>query len=562
MFYMLKKIQMFILTLAAIFFLSSCGENSVDDPWAGIGDLIIETEGLKNQTSSFNLNSKLAATGLTKDLKYVLTSDCKRRPKTNFEPSFSKKKYTFKLDPIVNNLSSDLLIINLLADEVLIFPEHFESCSFKINVKNSIGSRDSEELLDVKFNYNDVDTELKLDTSLVNNTIPDIYELNSSLKALYKGDLLQENLTSDDPKILSRLIPEARIKDAKLICYSNQINQSNLNINQDLNNDAIETLNYSLESQLHNITQNYPVENCIYSATDLNNKRVVSKPFNLVRDYSAFKNTIWFDNSDTLKKLTQDAITYISNEKSMEPNLPQTLMSVDYSNTSSDEKMILMNSISELDFESVFFFDLKKIANQRSDSIAFTADQRCPIGATSAIYETNYYGLERVKVPALFSWKSEHLVSKGDLWFLKIPPQSFGTLTLELTLDISLDGIDHSKLKGLIIAPNKHQEFLKIAYASPNEFKLNIIESTTAQDNFYPNESLSNLPTTFRLQEDYDLVQNSAFSILMVNQHQVPDGVLLTESPNSIAIAREQSCFADSNDEPSATNPILQNIER
>lgn len=514
-----------LITLA----LFGCGGGSVSDPWPGIGDLNIDNSNTRLSSDSFGLKSDLTFSGITPDVSYSITSKCYRRPRQMEEPVFDQNSYEKTVDyQASEQIDSKAPAINHLNDLVLIYPDFFEKCDFTIRATNSVGSTDSSKLEDIRFEYSEDDHDLVLDESEVEETLrASLFEQRSRLKALYRGDIEHPTVITD-PAILARPIPESRVLEPKLMCYTDSLKETPVSLSLDLYNNDIETLSFYNLISLHDVTVNHPLENCIFSAVDTRGKRISSKHFDLIRDYRSYNSTFRYHNLQILPELAERQLTYTSNTRTSVPNTPELLLAIDYTNASNEERIIHLGSISELSTRGVFLFRRARAQNiPGQDEVVI----RGGCFGNQDVYKYTYMRLNRRAVSSIFTWRSEHLRRRSNLDLLVVPPNSSGTLRLHLELDrSSLSDLVMSAFDGLVIAPMKENKFTQVSFTSPNEFKLNIIEEKSIDEVFFSGERFSSLPSGLRNQADNTLANESIFNLVMINLHQIQTGVLETRS--------------------------------
>ena len=539
----MKSLYGYVFSFFLLLIMFGCAD-SVLDSWPGIGDLTIESGNKRFSDNSFGLKSDLILPGTTSDVSYSITSDCYRREQLSDEPDFEQRVYskTLKYQASGSNPSS-LPAINYLNELVLVYPTFFKKCDFKIKATNSVGSTDSFELKDIVFKYDESDHGLNLDDSSVanNNLRKGLYESRSKLKAFYVGKFKRPSVLSASHS-RAHQISRSRISDAKLVCYTNQISTL------DLETFVDDTTNFHSLNRMHPVTEDHPLENCIFTALDLQGRLVTSKPFDLIRDHQAIISALKYSEIGILPELTSKQISFLSKRFADIPDTPRDLLRVRYTNTSNKPKILRFKE-SEISNASFFLFNKSEAKHYPKDTSIF---KRHYDGSSSGYYpktigiqrhynsrhfyteETitcsyrkyKYLAFARKKThaKARFYWSATNLKSHKES-LLIIPPQSSGMLVLSMEVD-ELDFVkkDISSHDGFIIAPQKKENFIRFSLISPNEFKWNVIQNKSVDELFYPGTRFSALPKDIEGPSNHKLLENHAFHIMYVNKHRHEPG--------------------------------------
>ena len=542
--YMSYKVLLCVVLPLLFFLLFGCGRGvEISDTWPGIGEMSLYASGpkvFKNGASrasndTFRLDSDFLIPNIGPDVTYSITSNCHRRDRRDDEPEYEKKTYSKTVKyRAEEHGSSSFPVANHLNELVLIYPTFFEKCDFKIKAKNSVGSTDSSELKEVLFEYTkEKDHLLRLDNSEVENPLlrKGLYEIRSKLKALYSGDLerptkpvLSSSNSSSSSKqhvLHGHVIPHGRVSEAQLVCYTDKIFKINLNTQIDTSNNSndVETISFFKVEKLHPITPNKPLENCIFTATDLKGRLITSESFDLIRpNYKAFHASLEFGDIQVLPELTSSQkhfhISTINAENNVLPDLPNDLLSIHYTNHSNEAKTLYFESLDQIATNS--FFLLKKVEADYHDT------------SPSSKSRNVYTGFDKTNVDTRFYWSATHLDKRGnhnDNFFI-IPPQSTGRLNLsavfgELKLFLPNSNRIPSPYHGLLIAPHFSEEFTNLSLISPNEFKRNFIQKGNINKILYPNQTFSALPDGLKGDDNSILIKDHVFHILYVNKHNM-----------------------------------------
>jgi len=232
-------------TLAAL--VTSCSNNSsVVDDWPGIDEMVLVNEaGSQALTSgdSFTLKSKLNLPKMGKDVNFSIRTQCEIHRSKNQKRQYNKTS-DYKSDQIKTVLAIPL--IEILPEQVLIFPEFFERCDFSLTATNQIGSTQTEKLDSQKFNFN----KDHLDFNLLNSK----NAYNS--KSISKLHIERKNL---DKYLMSRLICLAGTRTTT----------------SNISDEALEQVRGDI-LVLPETGEDPSVENCIVKAVDSEGKSLIS----------------------------------------------------------------------------------------------------------------------------------------------------------------------------------------------------------------------------------------------------------------------------------------------
>ena len=553
----IKNIKCFsckILCVMPLFLLLLFGcseEIEVTDTWAGIDEIgvyaddskVLNDTTLQTSNATFRLDSDFSIPSIGPDVTYSITSNCHRRERKDDEPEYEKKTYSKTVKYSArDHVPSSLPVANHLNELVLIYPTFFEKCDFRVKAKNFFGSTDSSELKEVLFEYTkEEDHLLHLDDSEVENPLlrEGLYESHSKLKALFYKDSVElstvlgpSNSSSKQRLPHGDTILHKRVSEAQLVCYTNKISKLNLNAPISTNNSDIETISFfKIAEKLHPITPDKPLENCIFTAIDLaNGKLITSKAFDLIRNYKIFNASLEYGDIELLPELTSNQIPFLisstDTKNNVLPDLPNNLLRVRYTNHSNEAKTFYFESLDQIAKNSVFLLKRTE-ADYRPDNKKIFVE--VPHPAKIKFYYYAYTGFNKTSVNTRFYWSTTHfdrLKNHNDNNLLIIPPKSTGFLTLSAVFDESKLLIDKniSSYHGLLIAPHVSEKFVNLSLVSPNEFKWNSIQKTDISEILYPSQRFSALPNKLKGHNNSILIADHIFHILYVNKHYHESG--------------------------------------
>ena len=170
------------------------------------------------------------------------------------------------------------------------------------------------------------------------------------LKAFYVGELKRPSVLSASHS-RAHQISRTRISDAKLVCYTNQVSTLDLETFED------DTTNFHSLNRMHPVTEDHPLENCIFTALDLQGRLVTSKPFDLIRDHQAIISTFKYSEIGILPELTSKQIPFLSKKRTDLPDIPRDLLRIRYMNTSHEPKILRFKEPDGISNASFFLFN-------------------------------------------------------------------------------------------------------------------------------------------------------------------------------------------------------------
>ena len=136
-----------------------------------------------------------------------------------------------------------------------------------------------------------------------------------------------------------------------MVCYTNQISTL------DLETFVDDTTNFHSLNRMHPVTEDHPLENCIFTALDLQGRLVTSKPFDLIRDHQAIISALKYSEIGILPELTSKQISFLSKRFADIPDTPRDLLRVRYTNTSNKPKILRFKEPDEISNVSFFLFN-------------------------------------------------------------------------------------------------------------------------------------------------------------------------------------------------------------
>lgn len=500
-----------------LFVLVGCSNSKdVVDSWSGLNDLIIEDPSSgRALENSFRLNSNLVLPKIDGDTSYAIVSHC-RVPVSDLENSAlknSKFKKTIKVFSKTKSYSPDdnphlkpLPVINHLNDMVFIYPELFIDCDFTLQAKNAVGSTDSSTVKNAKFEYNKSDHEIGINTSLIDfqemrSTL--LFESYSKLSADYIGELEPEEIISPEMdangftnanESTEIKPPEPTIKDAKIMCYTNEIKETALKVDSD-------GQTFSLGNpvdKFHSATVNIPAENCVFVAFDRNNKRITSQTFDIVHNLrtheSAVDISFQFDYEE-FGKVSLDQKAY---SDSIDGLIREPLITLTFVNTSDETRLFKFDTAySQQTNHSFIIADKKALERKANDNE----------GRFSRIS----YEMILKEQTSVLSWEGERIDINNGL--ITLPEKSETSVTLIYETERDFTGE-----LGLLIAPKAVNPIFNFSGLSKNEFKETPIAKGNLKAFFFPNRAFSNV-IGYSGEEHQDILDESLFSQVLRNEN-------------------------------------------
>lgn len=280
-------LPIFLFTsLAAL--VTSCSKNSsVVDDWPGIDEMVLKNEAGSQALSSgdsFTLKSTLALPRMGKDVTFTLKSTCRVSASSNAvsaQKEYSKSS-SYK-DKTAQALTS-IPVVELLPEQVLIFPDFFDQCHFSLTAVNDIGSTQTKELKFQRFSFN----EKALDFNLVAS----------------KNAYTKDNLS----KLIVERASNPSFKDSKLTCLAGKRAETT-----EISKETTQEVRGN-QFTLPEPAEGKPVENCVVLAKDDDGKLLISKRIQILNAEPAplpkveITRTILDDQTTSLETYYEDSI--------------------------------------------------------------------------------------------------------------------------------------------------------------------------------------------------------------------------------------------------------------
>lgn len=389
-----------LFTATLLLTIAGCSDTkNVPDDWPGIDEIKIinDTPATFNvdYTNSFDFNSQISLPKMGDDVSYEVISSCKKNDNSLFE-----KKTTYDAS---ENTKETLDIITHLPEEMLIYPEFFTTCSFKLIATNQNGSVQPSNIYDSKFKQPTVEQYL--------------------ITIDFKGAKRKYQLSKTGKAVLSLKDVEAAVistahnytlNNIKLICHSETAREA-------LIYNGSEPLMgmYGKSLILPTPIKNFPVENCIISAESAEG---LTKGKVLISDRLSFKNT---STIDTFKVTLEDSINmtaprnqHILYSRNEAPQ--KTLFTFKFDNQSDQIIKIELGRLTDLDFVDV---------------ITGLKEGRSSVDRTDRFQWVTPFSPILSNVPVEYSWTSETGSMNSNT--ITFTPHEKKVLSLEIKYDFN-----------------------------------------------------------------------------------------------------------------------------
>ena len=489
-----------------------CSNSDVADTWSGVNDLMIEDpDSGRSMGNTFRLNSNLILPKVDSDTSYTIESKCSV-PVTDLENPEADKEIEL-LEKITRHNPEDhpylkpLPIINYLDEMVFVYPELVTTCDFIFSVKTGVDSTDSKKILGAKFEYVKADHEIginasRIDLAALQSSL--LFESYSQLRAEYTGDLEIEEViepqADENGFVNGNAIEEAEppkplLKNAKIMCYTNEIKNTDLVINEDQKTFALN----NPVTAFHSATANIPAENCVFIATDRNDKTLTSQTFDIVHNLRTYESNVrmTYDFVDFNVNRIQESYSTAESNRILKP-----LMTIHFENTSDEERL--------------FKFDLAA-STQNDNSYLIMglneeiARETINIDNTDRLGTRISHEMGLGNLTSTVGWEGEHL--DKDTGMITIPEKEDATVTLYYETYA-----DFSDEMGILVAPKLDNPVFKFSGISRNKFKETAIKQGNLKSFFFTDQTVSNLAGYIGTDHRY-LLDESLFNLVFRNEN-------------------------------------------
>lgn len=472
------------LLIIASSFTACSGSNSVKDDWPGINSL---NQG--NKTNVFDFNSKLSLPKMGKDISYTLTSTCNRKlPLTGVNAKKSYTKTSSFNATEKHKASED--IIDILPEEVLIYPEFFTDCSFQIKATNQNGSTQDPQATNLKLNHSGT-------RELIGVELPPVTEENTYLNAIPVKELEKLSFTIRN---------NHSIKNTQLLCFAKKL--TNLPVLKDA---ALSYFN-GRELTVPSKTDNFPIEYCIIKGADTQNKQtIISKRFNIL-------------NSNTINDLS----VYVSSHINKDSSTP-----IFYSDLNTTYNLVEIRLYNHSNETMAFEF---KAASSIQNSVHAIEGFKSELPSVRDHFDTS---LHINTLPAKFFWTLNNLnLEKRNFNLLPKENKVLGLNSAPYFNCISRKTQRKVEEIGFIVALDKVEEILHFKQLTHNEF----IKGYVVKGNFFDiyklnKQVVSNLP----LHNRFTLNRSSNFQFFFQNRKLIGETLFPLRTSNFAALSFSQA---------------------
>ncbi len=465
-----------LLIFATLALFTACQPSkSIKDDWPGIDDKSFK---LKNNTSTlsnkksnvFSLTTQILLPKMGFDVHYTITSIC-----TRILPALSRKKMIYSKKTIYPATKSQsptpLQIFEHLPEEMIIFPEHFSKCDFKLDTRNQNNSIDSALLKDQVF-----------------KTSPDEHHISIIRKQEFKKKHPLPLKTEFFSEFIVKSLDSKPMRNLEVMCYTNNVK---LGKTLNISHSKLSAKKILLPKE----TKDIPLEYCRLKAVCEHTKKVIFSPvfkfinrdeLPIVKDHdnsknpiSSFKKTIHYNSNYFIDTLT--------------------LFKINFTNTSNKDSLnVHINK--EDSMEDIFLITgLKKISSSKPKN---------------SYYKTIIYAPFLSPVSTRFAWIAP---STGNtVSTIRIKPKK--TKTLEFQVFPSFECSDNTEL-GFIIAPEKNNPLFTYSLMNKNDFVSEPIYTKSILYSDTSRISIDNLPDKISKK----FLNSSDFQLYFRNQNVQPN---------------------------------------
>lgn len=442
-----------VLFLALGLFMMGCSSDkaiNVPDDWPGIDDIRIvnENNSIQSLTSgtAFDLSSKISLPKMGTDVSYKISSECNRKTPLD---SGVKKTYNKEVSYTVSSQNTASVdVLDHLADEVLIYPDFFEECSFKLSAVNQNKSTDSSVLKNLKLAHNDESYKIKID--FLEATEKFVLSRNNG-NALRLNDLENITMESFDGEL---------IKNSRLLCHSKNIT-STLQVNEASERKIL----YGDVLNLPSPVLNQPVEHCVVHAKIAKGKnkgKTITSTRMSFLNSSTLSSTILTLEDDISSGLTQlSQLPYEKNDN----NVTKDLFTIKIDN----------QSFNTIEYELDRLNDIKNISVVEGlEQVNRTFDQQ-----KRTVHKD--FSMMLKDLPASYKWSSDSIDNITKKMIIK--PFESAYMTLSLTANFLCENRENSNESfyneelGFFTELSADSDLLKMAQVTENSFIKQVITS-------------------------------------------------------------------------------------
>jgi len=466
--------------LASLIFLaalaSACSKNSsVEDDWPGIDEIVLENEETGPQAllpgDSFTLKSKLTLPKMGKDVSYTIETVCRRAlTKRNLKKIEYTKFSSFEASKSPNQ--SHIHFAELIAPEVLIFPEFFKSCDVKLTAENGIGSTQASELKDLKMDF-DVERDRDLVLGSTTKRYGSAAEMPFTNRSIKNTSINSKNN-----------IPFSTLRR---LCY----NKGTVKTSDVISSTIAKLSNVSGRNfKIIPRVKDHPLEKCIVASISSENIFVSSNKFKVLTQKIERPSV---QVSDDLQKYHDSKQVFYSDSETLKID---GVLTVSISSNSNENIKYKFDNLKHIQHNTKVIVGMNETSYEEKYGDA----------------KSNYEYIEQ-KMPYKMFWSSEQQGITNKVFKINVGETKFFNLSLDLGFKCRQPEFHESVSAelGFLLKIMTRSDAFTISSYIEDDFNLDQVDSFSLLDQYDSSYTVSNLNPYYRTNNRHYLIAELLF---------------------------------------------------